>query len=350
MFSDESSFVIKIPSKIYFWIVGVSKGHSVEEIPLLKPMWRLNIKIMPLAKPTVDANLLHATNGGNSQTISALKIDFVGGSTKLRVCASQQPCVTSPVELPVRKFTYVDIQMRPSTNNKWNLIVRANGIERYNNPMNVNPTNLNNIKMYISNPWDTPSNTIMESYQFKSGIVKVYLKLIIDVFGHFLNIEIWFIFYIFFTGFEKGHIIQEFPCLQKTWFLKLIIKPFSDTHTSYVNVLHATIDKDTQNYGERTPAIFLAPLSSKVQVCVPLNGALYCTFSNSLPLNQQSEIIVQQTLQSGQYKLEVKVRGVTISQKVNNDARVFNNVKVYTSNPWIAAANADLLWYEFKNL
>ena len=128
---------------------GVSQGHLVEEIPLLKPMWRLNIKIMPLAKSSSDTNLLHATNGGSNQ-ISALKVDFVGGTSKLRVCALNQPCVESPVELPIRKFTHVDLQMRPSTNNQWNLIVRANGIERYNNPMNTAPTNLNNVKMYIS--------------------------------------------------------------------------------------------------------------------------------------------------------------------------------------------------------
>lgn len=157
-------------------------------------------------------------------------------------------------------------------------------------------------------------------------------------------------FMFLLTGFEKGHIIQEFPCLQKTWFLKMIITPLSDTHTSYVNILHATIERDSQKYGERTPAIFLVPESSKVQICVPLNGVLYCKFSDPLPLNQASEIIVQQTLQSGQYKLKMKVRGTTIADKTNNDARVFENVKVYASNPWIPAANADLTWYEFKNL
>jgi len=125
---------------------------------------------MPLAKSTGDTNLLHGTNGANSQTISALKLDFVGGTTKLRACVPQQPCVTSPVELPIAKFTHVDIQVRPGTDNKWNLIVRANGIERYNNPMTVIPGNSNNVKMYVSNPWNTPSNTIMEAYQFKSGI------------------------------------------------------------------------------------------------------------------------------------------------------------------------------------
>jgi len=130
----------------------------------------------------------------------------------------------------------------------------------------------------------------------------------------------------------------------------LIITPYSNTHLGYVNLLHATIDGDSGKYGERTPAIFLLPESSRVQVCVPLDGNRYCAFSNALPLNVQSEIIVQQTLQGGQYKMLMKVRGVTIADRVNNDPREFQNVKVYTSNPWIPSVNADLSWYEFKNL
>ena len=122
--------------------------------------------------------------------------------------------------------------------------------------------------------------------------------------------------------------------------------PFSNTHKGYINLLHATIGGDYTKYGDRVPAIYLAPESTRVQVCSAVNGnPLFCGFSNDIPLNVASEIKVRQYLSSNNvYLYQATVAGVNLFKNPvqNTQPRYFPDVKVYASNPFIVANSANI--------
>ena len=132
--------------------------------------------IQPYSVSNTDTNVLHATSdtSGTFSDVQALKIDFVGGTTKLRICyppfdKSPTPyCITSPVELPLRKFTTVELQRRPGLFDS-KLIVKVNGAQVFSigDPL---PKSSQNINVYMSNPVMTPASAIMEEYQFFTGM------------------------------------------------------------------------------------------------------------------------------------------------------------------------------------
>jgi len=89
-------------------------------------------------------------------------------------------------------------------------------------------------------------------------------------------------------------------------------------------------------------------------VCSPINGVVsYCVDSpNELADFSFTTLVVQQKLVSGgKYEYSVLLNSQIILKKINNDARVFNNVKVFTSNPFNVPAPKELkiLTYEFTS-
>ena len=132
--------------------------------------------------------------------------------------------------------------------------------------------------------------------------------------------------------------------LLRGWKLFLQINPFG-TISGLSNILHATIGKDNQAYGDRTPGIWFHSQSTKLYICSAVNGNKdYCYTSSALPLHKHSLVIVQQ-IQSGknhQYYYQIIINGKTVVNVLNEQARVFKDVKYYASDPWYTPAKATI--------
>lgn len=144
------------------------------------------------------------------------------------------------------------------------------------------------------------------------------------------------------VGLQKGHLIDEIHTLGQTWQFVIRVTPLSNAHTSWVNILHATIGEDNANYGDRTPAIFFKPQSTVVHICSAVNGNRnFCIDSPTpLPLNVVTQIVVRQYLSNGAYLYQVTVaeQDLFSTPVQNNQARSFENVKVYASDPFFNEA------------
>ena len=136
-------------------------------------MWSMKFKILPYIINDKDTNLIHATTSNNFADNGVVKIDFVGKTSKLRVCyppfgkGLPPYCITSPVQLPLGRMTTIQLQRRPGTFDS-QLIVKANGIQVFSvgDPL---PKEAESVNVYMSNPVMTPASAIMEEYQFFTG-------------------------------------------------------------------------------------------------------------------------------------------------------------------------------------
>ena len=128
------------------------------------------------------------------------------------------------------------------------------------------------------------------------------------------------------------------------WTVSLQINPFN-TVNGWPNVLHATIGKDRGRFGDRTPAIWFHPSTTKMHICSAVNGNKnYCYNSAALPLHKYSTIVIQQ-IQLGhnhQYYYQIFINGKRVLNILNHHPKVFKNVKYYASDPWYNPAKATI--------
>ena len=120
---------------------------------------------------------------------------------------------------------------------------------------------------------------------------------------------------------------------------------------SWSNIIHFTAtNTDANQYGARTPGLW-ATNTKEVYVGQPIDGDKNKYFDvKHLPLQQWISVSVSQTLEKGQVRCnyfaillkqmfsqfvnEVEINGKQEFRKINHQAVRFNNVRVYTGDPW----------------
>lgn len=152
---------------------------------------------------------------------------------------------------------------------------------------------------------------------------------------------------------KKNKLFQLMPKLEQQWYLSFDIKP-KGTVSEWGNIVHATTDGKGGQYGFRIPAIWFRPDNLKMLFCYSINGdgkAHRCFEApDALSTTDFTNVRVSQTWNSTHYVFQISVNGDVKFSKVNFSPDVFENVKVYASNPWDPAANADVKNLVFKNI
>ena len=141
--------------------------------------------------------------------------------------------------------------------------------------------------------------------------------------------------------------------LEQQWYLSFDIKP-KGTVNKWGNIFHATTDGNSGQYGFRIPAIWFRPDKLELQFCYSINGngkPHRCFESDdALSTTSFTNVRVSQTWNGTQYVFQIFINGVVKFSEVNFSPDIFENVKVYASNPWDPAANADVKNLVFKNI
>ena len=119
------------------------------------------------------------------------------------------------------------------------------------------------------------------------------------------------------------------------------MKPFGAMISGHASILHLTTggdgDGDPIIHGERIPAVWFTPGTTKLFISTSLNNNddYIILPPDSLPLNQYTEVEIYQKLDgNNQYKYEIKIAGNLIHSAINSNPLTFSNVKVYSGNPW----------------
>ena len=116
-------------------------------------------------------------------------------------------------------------------------------------------------------------------------------------------------------------------------------------HGELRNVYHfSSNNKDSINYGNRCPALWfkLNHLLLRAAVNSNRNEVIYY---EPIPLNAFSRLYYEQRYNTTtqKYVIKVFINSTLVNEIVNNDARDFDNVHVYLSDPWYAAEESVII-------
>ncbi|XP_065662137.1 uncharacterized protein LOC100207579 isoform X3 [Hydra vulgaris] len=141
----------------------------------------------------------------------------------------------------------------------------------------------------------------------------------------------------------QGSLLGTLNVLMEVYTVFFNIKPLSYSK-GLKSVLHLTLDNGFESYGDRNPGVwFHEDGSGKLVIFVAVSGnASYYLETAPLSLDQWSSVKIYQSMQGGKYWFSVDLNGVCIHRVENSDARYFNNIKVYASNPWCNAQNGSI--------
>jgi len=150
----------------------------------------------------------------------------------------------------------------------------------------------------------------------------------------------------------KNRIFSSLPRVGKQWYLSFDVKP-TGTVGSLSNIVHATIGKDSERFGDRIPGVWFRPGKTELSICSAVNEKKNsCWTSKALPLNKFTNVRVRQVWNPklSVYELIVELDDKVVHKVVNHGAEIFENVLFYASNPWHTPAKAVVRHLVFQNL
>ena len=137
---------------------------------------------------------------------------------------------------------------------------------------------------------------------------------------------------------KKSKLAATLSRLEKEYTILFKLKPSSYSQ-GWQSVIHLTIGQNIGRYGDRSPAAwFHHDGSGKLTITSAISGNQNYYFNTQpLPLNEWSSFQISQYRIDGIYIFKVYLNGKIIHSVENTKPQSFENVKVYTSDPWYGA-------------
>ena len=143
-----------------------------------------------------------------------------------------------------------------------------------------------------------------------------------------------------------NHLHQTLPTFYKQWSISVNIMPIGilTGENEWGNILRVGLGGDREEYGDRTPAIWFTPSTTKMSIYSAINGdSEYFIETDPIPINAWAWVEMSQVRQpDGVYQFTIRMAGAIIHQIINTDPREFSDVKIYTSDNYWPAANAKI--------
>ena len=128
-------------------------------------------------------------------------------------------------------------------------------------------------------------------------------------------------------------MIAEGLTVGREYFVNFKLFPYK-TPDDWTNVLHFTTGKNIGTLGSRIPAIFVTDGKILVNSYIHGHASYGFIFRTKSLANTTIDIKIQQVLVDEKYYLELIVNNESKHQIVNTKPQVFENVKLYVSDPW----------------
>ncbi|XP_047138984.1 uncharacterized protein LOC105843106 [Hydra vulgaris] len=137
----------------------------------------------------------------------------------------------------------------------------------------------------------------------------------------------------------QGSLLGTVNVLKKEYVVSFNVKPMTFSK-NWKNVLRLTLGNEFVAYGDANPGVwFHGDGSGKLRIHAAINGDIQYHFDTTTPLDlgQWSSIKIYQNKYEGVFWFCIDVNGINIHKVKNSDARDFQSMKVYASDPWYAA-------------
>ena len=141
----------------------------------------------------------------------------------------------------------------------------------------------------------------------------------------------------------RDRLLTVIPRLSTEWIVSFSIRMTTlSTSEKHCSLIHLTQNGNDHTYGDRNPAVFLEGTPSVLKTLftssVGGNKNHYYLSSQIPKINEITHFeIHQRYVSGGKYRYFIKINGQEIYSTMNDDARQFYNVKVYSSDPWYIA-------------
>ena len=152
--------------------------------------------------------------------------------------------------------------------------------------------------------------------------------------------------YIFFKNFEnktditleQGRIVDIIPKQELTWKISFDIVALDPSTGTSSNIFHFTKDGDGSEHGNRTPGLWIS--SQKLHMVFNTDSNHNHYRNVPIPLNKKASVVMEQVLLSGTTPtIRIFVDQKLVHQHSHNWKTLFENIKVYFSDPWYNVAN-----------
>ena len=300
----------------------MTRNNPVTSISTLHPVWEVSVDIFPTGITPGWSNILQLSIGDHNKNYGdrVPGIWFRPDTTNLHICGpvdgNRNYYYDSKFPLPLNQWSTVKIYQTESTDGKFQYII--NICDRIVHTVhNTWPQVFSDVKVYASNPWDTPAAANITNLKISSFPANY--------------------------GFAANTLIGNVEEFYPEWKLSMDIYP-TGTVSDWTNIFHATIGDDDGNYGDRTPSIWFIGGGTRLHICMAISGdKSKCYDSTPLPIYAWSKLSISQSEESeGFFMYRIEINGTEVYSVRNTWPKFFNNVKLYNSDPWYKPASAML--------
>ena len=134
----------------------------------------------------------------------------------------------------------------------------------------------------------------------------------------------------------KGRLVHTIPTLGKEWRVGLDFKPTDYNSSGFTNLLHLTNGGNGGSYGQRTPGVWFSPTYG-IHIAASINGNpnYYKNLTvRPPPVGVWTSLEISQERVGGKFVFKIVIGGEEILSVENTQPEVFQDVKVYASDPW----------------
>lgn len=307
------------------------KGAVVDRIPVWHKQWRVSVDLMPLKKAPCWTNVYHFTTGGDTG-IDGFRIPgiwFLAHSFKMeiRTWIDRTDFVYfTKTDLPTNEMSTITLEQIQDDSEQGKFFYKI----YVNNALllrveNKHPEVYRNVIVYKSDPWYSAANAIIKNFNYYS-------------IPSFPTVDL----------LQRSSLVDTLPKWYTQWRITFDIKPLKKT-AGYSNIAHFTIDGDCCKKGDRIPAISFLPNSFRLYITqINEQGTFQYKQTTDLPDYKFSSVRVEQTKNKGKFYFSVFINGRLAYWRINYYPAMYENVKVYKSNPWTDPANAIVNNFDYE--
>ena len=133
---------------------------------------------------------------------------------------------------------------------------------------------------------------------------------------------------------SKSQILKHYQEWSPSFRIEFDIMVSSVLKETWTNVFHFTIGGNNHQYGDRIPAFWIRK-NKKFGIFSAVNNNKNHYQEFDFKMNQQYQILIRQFYkQCGKYVYQIEIDGQIKHSVDNNNAKVFENVRLYASDPW----------------
>ena len=133
---------------------------------------------------------------------------------------------------------------------------------------------------------------------------------------------------------SKSQILKHYQEWSPSFRIEFDIMVSSVLKETWTNVFHFTIGGNNHQYGDRIPAFWIRK-NKKFGIFSAVNNDKNHYREFDFKMNQEYHIVIRQFYkQCGKYVYQIEIDGQIKHSVENNNAKVFENVRLYASDPW----------------